>query len=395
MGITKVPCDRSAQSIVIAYYSNPQYAPPVANAIRRLSRDYKVTVVARNFLRDDGSYPDNVVVHRVGRHVSSNDESRPIYRKILDTLTFIVRTCTIARKEHPCALLAFDMHGAVASWAARRCLSHPAVWIYHQNETALLAEIPRTRLAHWLKRLELRLASKPDVISFPEPNRAKLFLADAGLERDFTLVENCPPVLSELPRVHPQMADLRNRGHRIVLYQGAIGPGIDLDLAIRSIRFWPADSVLVVVGHRSEAQREQMMATAREEGIVERLITVPFVGSHVELLRYTVAATAGLILYRGHDMNTRYAAPNKLYEYLACGVPVVVPARLPYVSQMVSSLNVGTSYSHPTPEAIGEAVSSLLDKAGQREMVERARNVHLSRLNFDAQFQPLLDAIAR
>jgi hypothetical protein len=67
--------DQTARSIVIAYYSNPQYAPPVAHAIRRLSRDYKVTVVARNFLRDDGSYPDNVVVHRVGRHVSNNKES--------------------------------------------------------------------------------------------------------------------------------------------------------------------------------------------------------------------------------------------------------------------------------------------------------------------------------
>ena len=56
-----------------------------------------------------------------------------------------------------------------------------------------------------------------------------------------------------------------------------------------------------------------------------------------ELPRIIKNYTVGVVLYNGHIPNYIYNAPNKLFEYLACGLDVWLPqtmiGSLPYVTQ--------------------------------------------------------------
>ena len=40
-----------------------------------------------------------------------------------------------------------------------------------------------------------------------------------------------------------------------------------------------------------------------------------------ELLEWTAAADIGIIPYQPVDLNTRFCSPNKLFEYIAAGIP--------------------------------------------------------------------------
>ena len=126
-----------------------------------------------------------------------------------------------------------------------------------------------------------------------------------------------------------------------------------------------------------------------------RVIFAPFTRTREELLEYTVAADVGLILYQPIETNRKYVAPCKLYDYFSCGVPVIVPQALPYISEMVNKLKVGLCYSESKPEAIGKTICELLQNPARKTMGQNARREHLSSLNFETQFQPLMNEIIK
>ena len=51
----------------------------------------------------------------------------------------------------------------------------------------------------------------------------------------------------------------------------------------------------------------------------------------------------GLILYKAHTKNYKYNAPNKLFEYLVCGLKVFYPDVMlgikPYITENIIPLN--------------------------------------------------------
>ena len=102
-----------------------------------------------------------------------------------------------------------------------------------------------------------------------------------------------------------------------------------------------------------------------------------------------VAADLGLVLYKIVDLNHKYMGPTKLYDYLALGIPVLVPGEMSFISGLVRELEVGLTYDRPDPEVIGKRIYELLEQSDRHKMSQKARQIHLSRLNYEAQFAPL------
>ena len=66
----------------------------------------------------------------------------------------------------------------------------------------------------------------------------------------------------------------------------------------------------------------------------------------------------GLVLYNGHSDNMRYGVPNKLIEYLRCGLHVVYPSALESVTDFVSAHNL-TSVIHVLPMATEDQIEYI------------------------------------
>jgi glycosyltransferase involved in cell wall biosynthesis len=91
--------------------------------------------------------------------------------------------------------------------------------------------------------------------------------------------------------------------------------------------------------------------------------------------------------------NFTYALPNKVFEYLAAGIPVVC-AHHPEVKQLISKYGVGCCFDPEDPVSIAKAVDTLAgDQAFRRECQARI-SAALSGQQADAEWNKLVQLYA-
>lgn len=131
--------------------------------------------------------------------------------------------------------------------------------------------------------------------------------------------------LFESGRGSPLPADLRGVQTPVVLYCGAISEWFNLDLVLRIAERYPDASVVIIGPILTPRIRERL-------GEAARFSNIRFLGPkpHAELPAYVHRSAVGLIPFLKDPLIARFN-PNKLYEYMACGKPVVT---LDYTSEI-------------------------------------------------------------
>jgi glycosyltransferase involved in cell wall biosynthesis len=127
-------------------------------------------------------------------------------------------------------------------------------------------------------------------------------------------------------------------------------------------------AVLVLMGW-GRLEDELASLVARER-LGDRVRILPPV--HRDLLQlWTGGADIGTIPYQPVGLNNTYSTPNKLFEYLAAGVPIAA-TRLPEIARIVDGHQIGVTFSRVDPESIAEALTALVaDADGRAAMRER------------------------
>ncbi len=211
------------------------------------------------------------------------------------------------------AKLVYDSHEL---WSGRRLEGRPAPL---QR---------RRRLAE-----ERRLGVRADVVVTVSDELAERLGAILG-RTDIRLVRNTFPVES---------TDLPQQPAAIV-YVGRISRGRDLETAFASELLSSRGVALVVMGPAGGID---------VPGWVDLRLPVPAaeVGG--------VMATAGLALISLDDScaNHRVALPNKLFQAVAAGVPVVA-AELPAMRRLVTAFDLGELYAPGDPRSLDRAITA-------------------------------------
>ena len=101
-----------------------------------------------------------------------------------------------------------------------------------------------------------------------------------------------------------------------------------------------------------------------------RLICLPKMPFE-ELRNLTGSADVGLSLDQGVHGNYWMSLPNKLFDYIHAGIPVVASA-MPEVSQIIQHYEVGEVAQTSTPQAIAAAVVQVLSKTKEHWIAQCA-----------------------
>jgi glycosyltransferase involved in cell wall biosynthesis len=150
-----------------------------------------------------------------------------------------------------------------------------------------------------------------------------------------TVVLNCPPaqerqrssVLRDALGLSPETL--------IFLYQGILGPGRGVELMLEAFVGIPDPrKVLVLLGMGPLSS--EIAAVAARSTCIRLHAAVP----PDRLAEYTASADVGLCLIEDTCLSYRYCMPNKLFEYLAAGVPALV-SNLPEIAQVVTGQGGG------------------------------------------------------
>jgi glycosyltransferase involved in cell wall biosynthesis len=185
------------------------------------------------------------------------------------------------------------------------------------------------------------------------------------------VVRNVPSV-ANLPDFNPTRAELGLPEGNLVILQGAF---MDKDRGVvdmvRAMKLLP-DVHLLLVG----AGEEWVQAGELREslGLQDRITILPK-QPYERLVGFTRSADAGISLDKGTHFNYYYSLPNKLFDYIHAGIPVVA-SPMPEVRRVVEGYEIGVLVRDWSPEAIAEAVRSVFSSPQKRWMdgVSKAQN---------------------
>lgn len=157
----------------------------------------------------------------------------------------------------------------------------------------------------------------------------------------------------------------------LVLYSGTMSWARGIETIIHGIQYMPADAHLVIVSvPLPHPMIPTLEALAEEHGVAHRL---HFVGpvSQDQLLHYISGADVAVHPLPGGSPNHDSAMPNKLFEYLHAGLPLVVSdAKL--MAEFVRDNGVGRVFTSEDPESFGLQVGAALADSRQERVLELA-----------------------
>jgi len=161
----------------------------------------------------------------------------------------------------------------------------------------------------------------------------------------------------------------------ILLYQGWISPDRNLQNLVKGLAQVEKPIKLVFMGYGGF--KEELESISRNIHIKDKVVFVPS-KTQAELLSYTASADIGIIPYPSKlDPNTKYASPNKLYEFIAARLPIICN-NLPFVKTLVEDNCFGMSFEMNSPEAFANAINNF----PYNQLNEFRKNIELKGVNF-------------
>jgi glycosyltransferase involved in cell wall biosynthesis len=290
----------------------------------------------------------------------------------------------------PSWIYASDLLSASFAWFASAALRIPVVFHEHDSPAQETAGV----FARFCFRMRIRCARRAALCVLPNRRRADAFAGTTRCSIPPLVVWNCPRC--------QEVAPARERceeGRLRLLYHGSIVPERLPVAVIEALAALPEGVSLTVVGYETVGSRgylSVLLSRAAELGISGRLETLGAL-SRDELMQVCGRHDAGLSLMplRSEDPNlgSMTGASNKPFDYLACGLAVLV-SRLPDWEEMFVRPGYGLSCDPSSQQSIAAAVGRLCANPEQtRAMGERGRQRILKDWNYERQFQPVLDLL--
>jgi len=157
----------------------------------------------------------------------------------------------------------------------------------------------------------------------------------------------------------------------VIVYTGNIGSAQPLEPCIRAMAELSNDAVLRLVGDGDE--RSRLEALTERLGLGDRVEFVGLVDRDAVPAHINDAAVGLAPIKDAAEL--AYAMPTKSYEYLACGVPVVVTGRGEV--ERFAEVSGGGRHAAVDPTAIAETLDAMLDSADRREELGAAGREHV------------------
>jgi glycosyltransferase involved in cell wall biosynthesis len=125
--------------------------------------------------------------------------------------------------------------------------------------------------------------------------------------------------------------------------------------AVMSMKYLDDSFLLLIIGNGDVIPALQKIIT--DEKLQSRVQLIPGM-PYNELMDYTSAADLGLSLDRGDNLNYLYSLPNKIFDYIQAGTPVLC-SDLPELRRVVEQYKTGMILSSLNPEEMAESFKCI------------------------------------
>jgi glycosyltransferase involved in cell wall biosynthesis len=241
-----------------------------------------------------------------------------------------------------------------AHWAKRNCIPHIQEINGPYEDTFLAYPILRkiAPIVRWETRYCFALADSlitvtPQLVDWLKTETKKKEVYEIPNGANTEIFKPGTPLEMEVPE-------------RYVVFFGALAPwqGVETMIAATNDPAWPSDVYLLLAGDGVEAPKAR--EAARSNPLIKPLGKVPY----RKLPAVVSNSIAGLCVTNPRQGSG--LSPLKLYETLACGVPVIASNVQP-MEQFVRDFDVGMVVPRDKPKALAEAVRDLASNPARRQ----------------------------
>jgi len=204
-----------------------------------------------------------------------------------------------------------------------------------------------------------------------------------------------PVVIRNISPYQPLVASERLRQRlglaadtRIALYQGGLQPDRGLDAMVRAATHLDPATCIVLLGHgESQPELEELILKL---GVSKQVKIAPAV-PYAELQSWTASADIGIVTYRPGSLSVQLHLPNKVFEYLMAGLPVLT-SHLEAVLELIRCYDVSQVVDSTEPAALGQAINAMLaDRDGLARMRRNALAACQGELQWEAESSRLVE----
>lgn len=245
-----------------------------------------------------------------------------------------------------------DLDTLLPNFIAARIRGKRLVYDTHEFFTEVPELVARHRVrAVWLA-MERWIFPKLDTVITVNRSIAQAYRERYGKQVHVVRNIPMPRVLGPVP---PRQALDLPPDKRILVLQGS---GINVDRgaeeAVLAMCGLP-DCLLLVIGSGDAwPVLQDLVCQHALDGRVRLIGKMPY----ERMMDYTRNADLGLTLDKDTNLNYRFSLPNKLFDYLHAGIPVLA-TDLPEVAGIVREMDCGVVIAAPTPGAVQQAVEDL------------------------------------
>lgn len=384
MSANAVPAGRRVTMLVRNPFSNDTRVEREARSLSRAG--YEVTIIAHALtglpLRESKA---GATVKRIPRRGPD-----------LPGLRFLAYRWRLERaieRTRPDILHAHDTDALQSIGPAAARLKVPFVYDAHE---LWLGRSRRGRSAvyDWLARryyrwVEARYLPRAAAVIVANPPVAPHLQRAYGLG-EAAIVPNYP---EETVKVEPR--DLRSlpggasipEGVPIVLYTGGITQDRGIEQLVEAMTLLPQAHLAFLGGGGLEPAIRALVA---ERGLGQRTHFLGMVPSD-EVVPYSASATVGVLSTVPVCLNNVYALPNKIFQYMAAGIPVVA-SDYPQIREVVAGSDAGVVVDPTDPRAIAAALRIFLDDPARAAKIgANGRRAVLERYRWSSAEETLLD----
>jgi hypothetical protein len=342
--------------VAIIHFYPPELYPPLQNLLTEMSKreDLSVLLLTNQVVNDDLSVfetgSSKVKIVRIAR-VSSGQASLVRYwNYFLFYLTALWRLGLFA----PRSVLYFETLSSFPALVYYRFFKKIKLYIHYHEYTSEQEYQAGMVLNRFFHRWEKKIYSKAAWVSHTNHFRMSLFEKDIypqQLSGNGHLLPNYPP-----ERWRSQSKQFMH-DPLLVVYAGAFS--LDTMYVVEFAHWVVAQQGKVrwdIYSYNLTTQARHFIRDLHCPWI-QLQPGVDYEDLPLILKKYDV----GLILYRGHILNYIYNAPNKLFEYLACGIdvwfPHVMTGAKEYATQTTYPKVIPIDFAHLNEMDLGGMIS--------------------------------------
>lgn len=283
-------------------------------------------------------------------------------------------------------LLSNDLDTLPANFLVSKIKGIPLVYDSHEYFTGVpeLSQRPKVK-AIW-KRIESFIVPKIQYAYTVNSSIAQLYEDEYKIK--FNVIRNMPEVKFQIRTD----LDIIKRELRLPSDKATIilqGAGINIqrgaEEAVQAMQY-VENAILLIIGSGDVIPALKLMVV--ELRLNEKVKFEPK-KSPSELFLYTLCADLGLSLDKNTNLNYRFSLPNKIFDYIQAGVPILA-SDLPEVKKIIEGYNIGCISPDHNIKNLATLMNKMIDNKEMRLTWQKNLKAASQELNWDHEKSKLL-----